>query len=259
MTVAASCRAVGLDFSLPGRTLRVLADVELAIEVNEFVAVVGRSGCGKTTLLRLLAALLTPSRGRVEWPTHASGAVERAVVFQEGDLLPWKTALENVSFGRIAQAESIGESARIAHRHLARVGLAASADLYPRQLSVGMQRRVSVARAFASGAGLLLLDEPFASLDTPTRWELQTELNAVWRDEPRTVVFVTHDVSEAIWLADRIVVLGDRPARVVADLRVAFPRPRDPELRWQASFREMEHAVWGLLGPALPACEEAAR
>jgi NitT/TauT family transport system ATP-binding protein len=247
---------VGIDFPLPGRTLRVLDALDLDVAPGDFVAVVGRSGCGKTTLLRVLAGLLPPTRGRVEReaPQGDNGGV--AVVFQEGDLFPWKTALENVEFGRISRLESRSERRRVAGEHLDRVGLTTSADLFPRQLSVGMQRRVSVARAFASGAGLLLLDEPFASLDTQTRWELQFELNGIWRDEPRTVVFVTHDISEAIWLADRIVVLGERPARVVADRPVPFPRPRTGELRWQPDFRRLEKEIWELLGPALPASEE---
>jgi NitT/TauT family transport system ATP-binding protein len=257
MTTAAACRAVNVDFPLPGRTLRVLAQLDLDIAAHEFVAVVGRSGCGKTTLLRVLAALQAPTSGQVEWRGSNGDGAGVAVVFQEGDLFPWRTALENVEFGRIARAEPSAERQKIARDHLERVGLAAAADLYPRQLSVGMQRRVSVARAFASGAALLLLDEPFASLDTQTRWELQAELNAVWSEEPRTVVFVTHDISEAIWLADRIVVLGSRPARVVDDLRVPFARPRRAELRWEAEFRSLEREVWERLGPAMPAYEEA--
>jgi NitT/TauT family transport system ATP-binding protein len=257
MTIAAACRGVSVDFPLPGRTLRVLAQVDLDIAANEFVAFVGRSGCGKTTLLRVLAALHRPTSGHVEWRGNDGGGTGVAVVFQEGDLLPWRTALENVEFGRIAREEPSAQRQSIARRHLERVGLAAAADLYPRQLSVGMQRRVSVARAFCSGAALLLLDEPFASLDTQTRWELQAELNTVWGEEPRTIVFVTHDISEAIWLADRIVVLGSRPARVVEDLRVPFARPRRAELRWEAEFRRLEREVWEKLGPALSSLEEA--
>ncbi len=250
MTWAVRC--VDLSFGFDGAADRreVLRHMDFGLQREEFVAVVGRSGCGKTTLLRLLAGLLHPDSGCVQRAESERNGVEAAVVFQGGDLFPWKTALANVEFGRVAGRESPEERRRIAREHLARVDLGGSANLYPRQLSLGMQRRVSVARAFASGAELLLLDEPFANLDSQTRWLLQQELLDFWRSEPRSVVFVTHDIAEAIWLADRVVVLGGRPTRVSRETVVDFARPRDPELRWTAPFRELEHELWQDLAPA---------
>lgn len=219
---------VGFTFDSQGDPTPALANITFEIDRNEFVVILGSSGCGKTTLLRLLAGTITPSSGRLVIGNRPIlGPDPRvAMVFQEFVLLPWKTVLENVALGLKVQEHM--ESDRryaIARNWIRTVGLEDVADAYPSDLSGGMKQRVGLARAFAVDPDILLLDEPFGSLDAQTRDRMQLELLDLWNRE-KTVVFVTHDIDEAIFLADRVLVLSGRPATVRRPVRVEFSRPR---------------------------------
>jgi sulfonate transport system ATP-binding protein len=214
-------------FATPEGSLTVLHEISLAIEPGEFVCIVGGSGCGKTTLLRILAGLETDYEGAV----HLDGRritgpdLNRGVVFQEHRLLPWLTVRDNVAFGfaRLAPAERI----RKVEHYLDLVGLKNFGYAYPHQLSGGMSQRVAIARALAGCPEVLLLDEPFASLDALTRIRMQEELLRVWQAERTTVVLVTHDIEEAVYLADRVVVMSSEPGMIKNVLPVELPRPRE--------------------------------
>jgi NitT/TauT family transport system ATP-binding protein len=241
------------------RWTSVLKDVSVTIRPREFVTLIGPSGCGKTTLLHILDGLLAPTRGtvRVDDRVVTGPGPERAMVFQEAALLPWRTVLGNVVYG----AECLGwdrESAvRSAHRWLEVVGLRDVARHYPHELSGGMRQRVNLARALAVDPRILLMDEPFSSVDAQTREMLQAELMAIFDRTETTVVFVTHDIAEAIYLADRVVVLTRRPGRIQEIVEVDLPRPRDGQVRRSSWLRDCEDYLRGLLRPA-PAADDRA-
>ena len=201
-------------------SVEVFRDLSLEISRGEFVAVVGPSGCGKTTLLNLFSGFLTPSSGIVV----CSGRVR--TVYQHDSLFPWQTAAENIAMG-LRDLSSEAERERQLEEMLRLIKLEEFAAHYPHQLSGGMRQRVELARALAGATDILLLDEPFSSLDYLTRLRLRRELARMLEELPRTVVLVTHDIEEAAQLADRILVLSDRPARICRELRVAIPRPRE--------------------------------
>ena len=198
----------------------VLSDVSLAVQPGEFVALVGPSGCGKTTLLNLCSGWLEPTNGRVDRPDAVR------MVFQRDGLFPWLTVGENV---RLGLRHLSGEAARTrqAEALLTLIGLTEFRSHYPHQLSGGMRQRVELARALGGGTDLLLMDEPFSSVDYLTRLKLRAELARLLREQPRTVVLVTHDIEEAAQLADRVLVLSERPARIRVEVRLTVPRPRD--------------------------------
>ncbi|WP_144157467.1 ABC transporter ATP-binding protein [Paraburkholderia sp. BCC1885] len=236
-------RNVSHRFTFQGAALPVLQEVDFAVEPGEFVALLGPSGCGKSTLLRLVAGLDKPAQGSV----HADGAViegpdpSRVVVFQDPTLFPWRTVRANVGLGPQAQRrkhgwwtkqEPDGVSQRI-DAALELVGLAEFADAFPHQLSGGMAQRVALARALVNDPALLVLDEPFGKLDSLTRIRMQGELVRLWQDAQFSVLLVTHDVEEALFLANRVIVFSERPARIVAEVHNDAPYPRhrdDPKL-----------------------------
>ena len=201
--------------------IEVLQSLSLDVGHGEFVAVVGPSGCGKTTLLNMLAGHDRPTSGAI----HRVGAAR--MVYQTDGLFPWKTAGQNIALGLRHLADA-AERQRQLREMVALIGLDGFADHYPHQLSGGMRQRVELARALASQADLLLMDEPFSSLDYLTRLRMRLELARMLRERPRTVVLVTHDIEEAAQLADRIIVLTERPARIRSERCVSVPRPRDP-------------------------------
>jgi len=211
----------------------VLSDLDLRLEAGEFVSLLGPSGCGKSTLLRLIAGLDRPDRGAI---VYGAGNYVRGFVFQEAQLLPWRTVLGNVMLPLVLMKRSREEAERRAREVLAQVGLSDALGKFPAQLSGGMKMRVSVARALVSSPRLLLLDEPFAALDESTRYRLQEDLRRLWRREGMTVVFVTHAISEAAFLSDRAIVLGDRPARIVLDHKIDLPADRSEALRPDPSY-----------------------
>lgn len=231
-----------------------IADLSLGVEPGEFVTVVGPSGCGKSTLLRIIAGLHEPTHGAVridgEPPAAAREAANVGVVFQQHTLFPWKSALENVVFlrslaGKAPQREGAREL-------LSMVGLEGFADARPNALSGGMRQRVAIARALHLGADVLLMDEPFGELDEITRDDLGVEIRRIWRQERKTVVFVTHSVPEAVFLGDRCIVLCGTPGRIVSEFDVNLPRPRDESVyaseafqRQVATVRETLHEHYG--------------
>jgi NitT/TauT family transport system ATP-binding protein len=209
-----------------GTRVTAIRDVSLSIPEGEFVAIVGPSGCGKTTILNMVAGFLPPSGGEIRVggrPVKGPGA-DRGVVFQSFALFPWKTVIDNVGFGPKMRGVPKPERDRIAREYLALAGLTHAADQYPNELSGGMQQRVGVVRALANDPDILLMDEPFASVDAQTRMTLQEELARIWMEKRHTVLFITHDVGEAVFLSDRVVVLSK--GHVLREVEVSLPRPR---------------------------------
>ena len=222
---------VALIYDTPSGRVPAVEDVSFGIETSEFLCIVGPSGCGKSSLLNIIAGFLTPTRGEIRIggrPVTGHG-LDRGVVFQDfAQLFPWRTALGNVTFG--LEMNGVGKAAReeLARRQLALVKLEKFAQSYPHHLSGGMQQRVAIARALAYNPSVLLMDEPFAALDALTRDEMQRLLADVWRETRKTVVYVTHNVAEAVYLADRVLVMTPHPGKVKADVRIELARPRNP-------------------------------
>lgn len=244
-------RVEDLAYTYEGRRLtRALDGVTLDVFDNEFLAVVGPVGCGKTTFVRIVAGFLTPTRGTVlcEGAPVGGPSPERGYVFQEDAIFPWMTVKANLEFGLLAKGLDAAARAAITGELIRLIGLQEYEAAYPRELSAGMSKMVEVARVLATDPAILLLDEPFASLDAQTRARLQDELSAVWEKRKKTVLLVTHDVEEAIQLADRIVVFSARPGRVKAEVPVDLPRPRTLELRLSPAFAQIKRAVWAELG-----------
>jgi NitT/TauT family transport system ATP-binding protein len=224
-------RNVSLVYDTPAGRVPGVADVSFGIEPSEFLCIVGPSGCGKSTLLNMIAGFLKPTDGeiRIGGKAVAGSGLDRGVVFQDfAQLFPWRTALGNVAFGLEMKGMAKAEREAQARRQLALVKLDRFADAYPHHLSGGMQQRVAIARALAYNPAVLLMDEPFAALDALTRDEMQRLLAEVWRDTRKTVVYVTHNVAEAVYLADRVVVMTPHPGTVKTDMPIRLTRPRDP-------------------------------
>jgi NitT/TauT family transport system ATP-binding protein len=213
-----------------GAHVTAVHDVSLTVQQGEFISIVGPSGCGKTTLLNMIAGFIPVSGGEIllDGRVVNGPGPERGVVFQSFALFPWKTVLENVAFGPKMCGLAGTECKRIAREYLDLAGLAHAADRYPNELSGGMQQRVGVVRALANNPDVLLMDEPFASVDAQTRMTLQEELTRIWQERRPTVIFITHDVGEAVFLANRVVVLSK--GRVLKEIEVLLPRPRGWDL-----------------------------
>ena len=225
-----------------------LEEATLHVEDREFVCLVGPSGCGKSTLLKIIAGLLEPDLGSVEFQTAATnGRPSNALVFQEHGLFPWMGVLGNVAFGLRMRGVSRRESEDKARGLIERVGLGAFAYSYPHELSVGMRQRVNIARALLVDPQTLLMDEPFGSLDAQTRLVLQQELLQIWEDTGKTVIYVTHDIEEAVLMADRVLVMSGRPGRIRDDIRIPLPRPRDLVRHGDATAAEIEGRIWSQL------------
>ena len=219
-----------IHVSMAGEALLALYDVTFCVEHNEFFSIVGPSGCGKTTLLNLLAGFERPTRGelRVGGELVTEPGSERAVVFQEYALFPWYSVRDNVRYGLRRKRLPDAEQQRIVDHYIGLVGLRGFESRYPGELSGGMRQRVSIARALAVNPSVLLMDEPFAALDIQTREYMQDELLKIWQREPKTVIFITHSIDEAIKLSDRVAIMAARPGRIAEIKRVDSPRPRDP-------------------------------
>ena len=222
-------RGLGKTFVVQGTPKQALRDINLEIQTGQFVAIVGASGCGKSTLIRIAAGLEEASEGGVyvEGKLVTRPGNDRGMVFQQFSLFPWLSVKENVMFGLQDQYPKKAARGDAALAWVDRVGLAEFADYYPNQLSGGMQQRVAIARALAPGPKVLLMDEPFAALDAQTRSRMQRHLLEIWRKLGITVVFVTHDLEEAVLLADKIFVLAPNPGRLVATLPIEIPRSKD--------------------------------
>lgn len=245
-------RELKVEFDLGRRRIKALDGIDLTIQRGEFLVIVGPSGCGKTTLLRVLAGLEQSNGGRVLiYPdTDAEGRPDSAMVFQEHGVFPWMTVRENVAFGLKSRGMERKRRRAIADEYIQRVGLEPFADAYPHQLSGGMRQRVSVARAFATDAQMLLMDEPFAALDEQTKLVLQELLLRIWQETSKTVLYVTHSLDEALVLGDRIVVMSGRPGTVkdIIDVHSVFPRPRNvAAVRSDARYGAMFGRIWDQL------------
>jgi len=226
---ALQLRRVGKRYEVDGKTLDVLQGIDLVVEPGEFICLVGASGCGKSTILRLIVGLDADHDGEIlldERPIGPPG-LERGIVFQEHRLMPWLTVEQNIALSLEATGRSAAERARLVQEHIDLVGLTGFERAFPRQLSGGMAQRVAIARGLVSQPKILLLDEPLGALDSLTRLYLQQELLGIWSLERITMVMVTHDVEEAAFLSDRIVVLSPRPGRVRRIIAVDLPHPRD--------------------------------
>ncbi|MBN9429944.1 MAG: ABC transporter ATP-binding protein [Burkholderiales bacterium] len=231
-----------------GQKVEALRDIELDIGEGEFVSIIGASGCGKTTLLRIIGGFEDADSGSVEIRSAGQGRLATSTVFQEESVFPWLTAEENVGYGLRILKVPAQERRSIIDHFIEKVGLGPFRKAYPAQLSGGMRQRVSVARAFANQPDVLLMDEPFGALDEQTRLVLQDEVLRLWNEHRRTVLFVTHNLDEAITLSDRIIVLGARPGRVKAVIDVDLPRPRNViSLRSNARYGELYQRLWDLL------------
>src|SRR6516225_6594058 len=241
-------RDISLIYDTPSGTVPGVRGVTFAMEASEFLCIVGPSGCGKSTLLNIIAGFLAPSAGEIRIagePVRGYG-MDRGVVFQDfAQLFPWRTALGNVAFGLEMKGVPKDERERIAHEQLRLVKLDKFTGSYPHHLSGGMQQRVAIARALAYNPAVLLMDEPFAALDALTRDDMQRLLADVWRETGKTVIYVTHNVAEAVYLADRVVVMTPHPGRLKSEISIALPRPRDP---LSVEFLDYQKRLLGELG-----------
>jgi NitT/TauT family transport system ATP-binding protein len=224
-------RGVSLTYDTPSGAVQGVAAANFGIEESEFLCLLGPSGCGKSTLLNMIAGFLSPTGGdiRIGGKVITGHGMDRGVVFQDfAQLFPWRTALGNVEFGLEMKGVAKAERERIAREQLRLVKLEKFVESYPHHLSGGMQQRVAIARALAYNPSVLLMDEPFAALDALTRDDMQRLLADVWRETRKTVIYVTHNVAEAVYLADRVIVMTPHPGTVKIEIPIALPRPRDP-------------------------------
>ena len=246
-TLGFRCKQVGRAFGEDQRAVAALEDVTFAAHDHEFVCIVGPSGCGKTTLLRIIAGLIEPTQGAIRFDGHhGTDGPRSGLVFQEHGTFPWMTVLDNVAFGLEMSGMARAERRREAMAFVERVGLKPFAQHFPHELSVGMRQRVGVARAFVSRTPILLMDEPFGALDAQTKWVLQEELLRIWQADRKLIVFVTHDIEEAVMLGDRVLIMTGRPGRIREEIKIPLGRPRNLP-RDQESVREIKWHIWRLL------------
>ena len=231
-----------------GGVTQAIENITISVKNREFLSLLGPSGCGKTTLLNMFAGFDHPTAGHVylDGSEISTPGPDRGVVFQEHALFPWLTVEDNVGAGKRVQAHPAQKRREIISRQLEMMGLEGFARHYPHQLSGGMKQRVAIARALANDPEVLLMDEPFAALDAMTRSQLQTELIRIWRETQKTIVFVTHNIEEAVLLSDRIAVMTARPGRINAIIDVDLPKPRDPNsAEFNAIERRVREMLWG--------------
>lgn len=221
---------VEVDISHRYGALQVHEGLRFGVRENEFLCIAGPSGCGKTTLLDILCGLLAPSEGQVLIDGERADPKRQSIsfVFQEPSTLPWLTVWDNIATGLRIKKRPAEEIAETVAEIVRTVNLTGYERYYPHQISGGMKQRVAIARAFATKADLVLMDEPFVSLDQPTRERMQLEVLDTWQHHKRTIIFVTHNLEEAVFLGDRVIILSAKPARIVADIAISLPRPRDP-------------------------------
>jgi NitT/TauT family transport system ATP-binding protein len=239
-----------LWMTFPGRSsgepVHVLENIDMEVGPGEFVCIVGPSGCGKTTLLSVIGGFLTPTQGEVlvEGEPVRGPDPRRIFIFQEGGVFPWLTVRDNIGFGLSRLRKP--ERAAIVVRYVEMVGLSGFERSYPRELSGGMRQRVEIARALAAGPEILYMDEPFGALDYITRFKMRSDLVQIWQAEQKTVLFVTHDIDEAVQLADRVVVMGRRPATIRSVVNVDLPRPREIQCSGYLAARDAIFEVMGM-------------
>jgi NitT/TauT family transport system ATP-binding protein len=246
-------QAVGLrhEYYQPRTGGRLLALDQVNLEVNEgeFVTIVGPSGCGKTTFINLCDGLLKPTAGHIsiDGKVVTGPGIDRGMVFQDSCLMPWRTVLKNVLFGLECQGMDNAAGIERARGFIKLVGLQGFEEHYPHELSGGMQQRCNLARALTVDPKILIMDEPFAALDAQTREIMQAELLRIWKESGKTVLFITHQINEAIYLADRVIVFGSRPGRVKKMIPINLPRPRDLSIKRDPMFLKYEDELWTLI------------
>jgi NitT/TauT family transport system ATP-binding protein len=250
-----AARAVTKSFGTGPGAFTALADVSLSVHEGQFISIVGPSGCGKSTLLQIIAGLSTATSGEIlidGEPVTGPRPDKIGVVFQEPLLLPWKNAAENIEFPLALRHEPPAQRRERSQVLLELVGLHDSAHLYPHQLSGGMKQRVAIARGLVRDPRMLLMDEPFAALDEQTRTRMWSELLQIWSRSPTTILFVTHSLIEAIYLADAVLVMGTRPGRIIERLEVELPRPRTPDMVGSEVLGQLRNRIWHLISGPLP-------
>ena len=240
---------VTTEFARQGRVIRALDAIDLTVEEGEFLTIVGPSGCGKTTLLHMLGGFVPVEEGAIRLDGKAIGGPgpDRGVIFQEYALFPWRTAHGNVVWPLEIKGIAKAERERIAERYLELVHLQGFRDHYPAELSGGMKQRVALARILVLDPRILLMDEPFGALDSQTRELMQEELLEIWSTTGKTVIFITHDIDEAVYLSDRVIVMTARPGKVKEALRIDLPRPRRLEIKKSSDYAAYRNRVWDLL------------
>lgn len=240
---------LGIGYETRGSTVTAVDGVNLTVRDGEFVAIVGPSGCGKSTFLMALDGLVPLQRGSItvnSRPVTGPGP-DRAVVFQDACLLPWRTVIDNVAYGLELAGTAKNERHDVARSLLELTGLEGFETFYPDQLSGGMKQRVNIARALAADPEVLLLDEPFSGLDAQTREIMQSELLKIWDARKKTAIFVTHQIDEAIFLADRVIAFSARPARIMAEWKIPFDRPRPLEIKQRPEHHQLEAEIWSIV------------
>src|SRR5712692_3119691 len=248
MGLALSARGVRMEYRDRSSDARLVAieTMDLDVADGEFVSLLGPTGCGKSTFLKIVNGLLKATAGEIRLRRNGKGR-EDAMVFQDAALFPWYSVLDNVAYGLVCAGVSNVDARKRAEPLITLVGLGGFDTKYPYQLSGGMQQRANLARALAVDAPILLMDEPFASLDAQTREVMQAELLRIWNAAKKTVVFVTHQIEEAVYLSDRVVVMSARPGRILADIPIALQRPRALEVKRSAEFTAYAAQIWQLL------------
>ena len=231
---------VSITFGKGPDAYRAVDTTNLRVKAGEFVCILGPSGCGKSTLLNAIAGYVNPTEGsvRVDGEEITKPGPDRGMVFQQYSLLPWKTVYENVAFGPKMAGQSRTEAGSVANTFLGLVGLKKFGNRFPAELSGGMQQRVGIARALANYPSVLLMDEPFGALDAQTRLMMQESLLDIWKKFETTVVFVTHDVDEAVFLADRVLIMSAAPGKIIEDVRINLPRPRSTDMASTGAYVE---------------------
>jgi NitT/TauT family transport system ATP-binding protein len=250
-----AARGISKIFGTAANQFTALDDVSLSVGDGQFIAVVGPSGCGKSTLLQIIAGLVEPTHGEVVIDgTRITGPQpdKIGVVFQEPLLLPWKTAAENIEFPLALRHEPASRRRQRAHALLDFVGLREAAELYPHQLSGGMKQRVAIARGLSRNPRVLLMDEPFAALDEQTRTHMWGELLNIWSRSRSTILFVTHSLIEAVYLADTVVVMATRPGRIIERIAVGLPRPRTADMIGSDALGRVRNRIWHLIAGPQP-------
>lgn len=242
---ALEVRGLGVSFQDEQGELETLQEASFALAPQEFVCLIGPSGSGKTTLLRVLAGLLLPTSGEVIF--HGDHPPRIGLVFQQANLMPWRTAIANITLPLEMQGVPQAEACRQAQDWIELTGLQGFENAWPRELSGGMAQRVALARALIQSPDLLLLDEPFGSLDALTRENMGAELLRIWQHERKTVLMVTHSISEALLLSDRVLVFSPRPGRIQTEILVDLPRPRSDEIRYSPQFLELSRTLRGAI------------
>lgn len=238
-------RNLSKTFNNAVEEIAVIRDVSFEIGDNQFVAIVGPSGCGKTTILKIISGLLEATDGKVVFDNLiVSGpGRDRGLVFQNFNLFPWLTVKDNIKFGLDVNNVDPKEKDKIIKHYLQVTNLVDFADFYPKNLSGGMQQRVAIARTIANSPKILLMDEPFGSLDSQTRSSMQEFLTKLWESEPKTILFVTHDVEEAIFLANKVILLTKRPAKIIKEYHINFQRPRNRNLKFSEQFLNLKREI----------------